>query len=61
MNAVLEPRTGHFWGLVNFEANAKDLSFEAKVKDSKRVLEAKDVLEDFISVLCSCLKKWHAL
>ena len=29
-NAVLEPRIGHFRGLVGFEAKAKDLSFEAK-------------------------------
>ena len=29
-NAVLEPRTGHFRGLVEFEAKAKDLSFVAK-------------------------------
>ena len=32
-NAILEPRTGHFSGLVGFEA--KDLSFEAKAKDLK--------------------------
>ena len=31
-NAVLEPRKGHFRGLVGFEAKAKDLSFEAKTK-----------------------------
>ena len=35
-NAVLKPRTGHFWGLEGFEANAKDLSFEAKAKDFKK-------------------------
>ena len=29
-NAVLGPRTGHCRGLVGFEANAKNLSFEAK-------------------------------
>ena len=34
-NAVLEPRKGHFRGLVGFEAKAKDLSFEAKAKDLK--------------------------
>ena len=32
-NIVLEPRSGHFRGLVGFEAKAKDLSF--KVKDFK--------------------------
>ena len=32
-NLVLEPRTGHFRGPVGFEA--KDFSFEAKVKDFK--------------------------
>ena len=30
-NAFLEPKAGHFRGLVGFEA--KDLSFEAKAKD----------------------------
>ena len=34
-NAVLKPRTGHFRGLVVFEAKAEDLSFEAKAKDFK--------------------------
>ena len=34
-NVVLEPRTGHFRGLVGFEAKTKDLSFEAKAKDLK--------------------------
>ena len=34
-NAVLEPRTEHFRGLVDFVANAKDLTFEAKAKDLK--------------------------
>ena len=29
-SSVLEPRTGHFRGLADFEANTKDLSFEAK-------------------------------
>ena len=50
-NALLEPRTGHFWGLVGFEAKAKDLSFEAKVKTKnwKCALEAKDVLRDSTS------------
>ena len=30
-NAMLEPRTGHFWGLVLFKA--KDLSFEGMAKN----------------------------
>ena len=34
-NAVLQPRTGHFRGLVVFEAKAKDLSFEVNAKDLK--------------------------
>ena len=34
-NAVLETKTGHFRGLVDFEAKAKDLSFDANVKDLK--------------------------
>ena len=29
-NAVLEPSTGHFRGVVRFEAKAKDLRFETK-------------------------------
>ena len=33
--AVLEARTGHFVGLVGFEAKAKCLSFEIKAKDFK--------------------------
>ena len=33
--AVLEPRTGHFRGLVGFVAKAKDLNFEANAKDFK--------------------------
>ena len=37
-NAVLEPRTRHFRGLADFEAKAKDLIFEAKVKDFKLCL-----------------------
>ena len=51
-NAVLEPKTGHFRGLVGFEAKAKDLNFEdkAKARTSKcvleDVLEAKGVFED---------------
>ena len=35
-NAVLEPKTGNFSGLVGFEAKAKDLSIEAKAKDFKK-------------------------
>ena len=34
-NAVLEPRAGHFQGLVGFETKAKDLSFKAKTKELK--------------------------
>ena len=34
-NAVLEPRTEHFRGLVGLQAKAKDLSFEAKAKNFK--------------------------
>ena len=53
-NAVFEPRTGHFRGLLGFEAMAKDLSFEARPKTSSSVLEdvleAKDVLKDTTSV-----------
>ena len=40
-NAVPEPRTGHFRGLVGFEAKAKDLSFEAQAKYLS--FEAKDL------------------
>ena len=43
-NAVLGPVTEHFRGLVGVKA--KDLIFEAKAKDFKCVLLAKDVLED---------------
>ena len=46
-NAVLEPRTGYFRRLVGFKAKAKDLSFEAKAKNSKCVL--KNILEDSTS------------
>ena len=35
------PRTGHFRGLVGFEAKAKDLSFKARARTSKCVLEAR--------------------
>ena len=54
-NAVLEPRTGDFRGLVaGFEA--KNLSFEAKdMKMCPR--EAKDVLEDSTSGTCTTNKK----
>ena len=39
-NAVLEPRAGHFRGLVGSEANtkAKDLSFEANAENFKMCL-----------------------
>ena len=30
INAVLEPKTGNFWGVIGFEVKAKNLSFEAK-------------------------------
>ena len=32
---IKKSRTGHFRGFVGFEAKAKDLTFEAKVKDFK--------------------------
>ena len=38
--AVLKPRTGHFRGLVGFETNAKDLSFEAKAKHFKIIMSS---------------------
>ena len=41
-NAVLEPRTEHFRGLVDFKA--KDLSFEAKGQGHQNVLQHLDVL-----------------
>ena len=41
-NAVLEPKIGHFQGLVGFEA-------KAKTKDLKMCPRAKDVLEDSTS------------
>ena len=39
-NAIPEPRTGHFRGLVGFEAKAKNLTFEGKAetKDLKMSL-----------------------
>ena len=50
-NAALEPRTGHFRGLVRFEAKAKDLS---KAKDLKMFPQGRprsqNVLEDSTSV-----------
>ena len=44
------PRTGHFRGLVGFETKAKDLSFEARARTLKCVLEAKNVFEVSASV-----------
>ena len=38
-NAVLEPRTGHFRGLVDFEAKAKDLKLYSRGQGRKDVLE----------------------
>ena len=35
IDAVPEPRTGHFRGLVGFETKANDMSFKAKAKDFK--------------------------
>ena len=42
-NAVLEPKTGHFQGLVGFEAKAKDLSFEVQVEDLSFEAKAMDL------------------
>ena len=50
--AIVEPRTGQFLELVDFEAKAKDLSFE--FKDFKKFPRGLHLCEIFFAMLKLC-------